>query len=455
MKPSAIVTLAGLAVLLLMLSPAQAQFEPEYDVDPKSSTDGTPVPDVDKIGVPQIDPLPPDKGCWAATAANVLAAAGWGVPGLLAQERADQIYQDLIDEFEYIGAPYLTHGGDPVAAAKWWVHNIGLNQAHAGGGYSPTCTYVNFRVEDRGFGSLRESDYNFLLDELVRCQYVGVSLRDPTNPEGGHAMTLVGGNYGPSRVPASPDISVWHNSDKDGGDGPDEPKENTWGIETDPAWGVDLPATPGDPSDDWVAAMYFTACPGLPKPESAISNFDVHYYIGLFPFDTQQGMYPVGPQLIATGVNNGVYTASPQISPSPRVTFPYWINDNYLMVPNEAVADPDLYKKIYLSVDFTGTWNLPPWEWSDVYDIRVHAEGLEYAPDSVEWADDWGQVLLTFILDGQPEDEVIEFPSAYYRNLTEGNILEWNLATECVPEPATLALLVLGGLGVLLKRRRN
>ena len=33
------------------------------------------------------------------------------------------------------------------------------------------------------------------------------------------------------------------------------------------------------------------------------------------------------------------------------------------------------------------------------------------------------------------------------------NVLEWNIATECVPEPATLSLLVFGALALVSRRR--
>ncbi|HUU92074.1 MAG TPA: hypothetical protein VM238_12805, partial [Phycisphaerae bacterium] len=120
-------TLCGvLAGVLLMAGALAAQVN--YDVDPKNSTDGTPVPDVDKAhvvqGVPQ--PVPADLGCWAAAASNVLGAAGWGT-GAGAQAKADAIYQDLINQFGGAGLGYIDALGDGPAAAKWWVHNIGLD----------------------------------------------------------------------------------------------------------------------------------------------------------------------------------------------------------------------------------------------------------------------------------------------------------------------------------------
>jgi len=133
---TAVVALPGLAL-------AQVQ----YDVDPKKSTDGTPVPDVDKLGVPPA-PAGDDMGCWAATASNILGASGWGIAGT-AQQKGNQIYQDFINNFKLApGDQYLKATGSCFAASQWWVNNIGLNAAKAGAGYSPATTYVNFRVKE-------------------------------------------------------------------------------------------------------------------------------------------------------------------------------------------------------------------------------------------------------------------------------------------------------------------
>jgi len=437
-----------LAGVLLMAGALAAQVN--YDVDPKNSTDGTPVPDVDKAHVVQglPPPFPADLGCWAAAASNVLGAAGWGT-GANAQAKANNIYQDLINQFGPAGLGYIDALGDAPAGAKWWVHNIGLDAADAGAGYTPECTYVNFRVKEM---TLYEVDANFLLDELARCQYVTVKWMIPE--EGGHCVTMVGGNYGPNdpKFTNAPQQSVWHDSDSDPLIGNDEVRPNLWGPNTE--WYLQMPR------GNWIADGFMTVCPGVPKPASAIGNFDIHYYVGIGNRNDPpigDPYYDTTVQMTFTGSNYGAYHFDD------GSTDPYWdsaANGPTLVIPNEEIDD--LFKKLYISVDFndpalvpvdaTGKPTVPD---IDVFDD----DDNEIALDSAAWASDNGQVLLTYIFDDQPAWEKVVFPSDEYvlinRVGQQGyNVFEWNIATECVPEPATLALLVLGGAAALVRRRR-
>ena len=403
----------GIVILTLMAAMVLPAMGAVYDV----YKDG--VPDTNKNpAVP-----PPDNSCWLATAANILGAGGWG--------NAATIYSDLTAQFG------TSLGGNCPAAAKWWVHNIGLNSASSG--YNPNTDYVNFRVISKTLGA---ADYDFLLDELVRCQYVSVAWQWGASL--GHCMTLVGGNYATRASQSNNAVSVWHDSDDGIAGGsvranigftsslnpPYTPPGTAWQIMIGPnlAWSEEA----------------FLECPGVPKPVSAVGNFDVHYYDGPV---LQEGHYVVTPQMLTTGGKYGQYTA-PDGSGGQTVD-PRWDSGTQLptlIIPNEEIVD--LYKVMYISVDFHDP--IPDGTLPDI-DVFDDA-GLEVLLDSWQWAPDMGQVLLTYVFDDQPAWEQVVFPGDEYVML-DGNIMEWNIATECVPEPVTLALLALGGLALLRRRR--
>jgi hypothetical protein len=290
----------------------------------------------------------------------------------------------------------------------------------------------------------------------------------------GHGMTLVGGNYGPNGKPgnpAAPVPSVWHNSDNDGPGINDEVYNTyTFAPGSDNTWLLDVRGTQDDQSDDWIAEGYFTACPGTPKPATAIGNFDVHYYVGLtqpLPGGPGEPGKPDKPyhcdpviQMLTTGDNYGVYKVP--AAGGVLVPDPIWDPQslNTLLVPNQSVQN--MQKKLYLQVDFNiplpgnpqnpnGDPNLPG---ILVYD---DAGNLISLADST-WASDNGEVLLEYDFDNQPAWEKIVFPSDEYVKINlvgnQGyNVLEWNIATECVPEPATMCLLAFGALALVVRRR--
>jgi hypothetical protein len=384
----------------------------QYDVY-KYSQDDTAVPDVNKnAGTP-----PPDETCWLAVAANMLGAAGWGKDTQTAQQNADDIYGHLTAHFGTANPGYEER------AINWWLLNYGYNpDAPDKNYYAPTKTYNDVTHVDR---TLFNIDYDFLLDELNRCQYVGVSFMKP-GCEVGHAMTLVGGNYSLlHQPPGNPQVAVWHDSD-DGFSG-DSVLPNRWaGGGT---WYVDYQNN-GLPEDDYLAENYTTLCPGLQKPQAAIENYDYAYFRDM---DKVTGLWFLSGR--EAGAMKDVFTD------------PYWTADCMrLVIDNEVVQD---YKKdVYLLVDYLDRDNtVDP---GILLDTPTE-QGL--MPTEVTCSPDFGQILFHWALDYQPDWEEIVFPNVYYHDLSM-DVKDFNVSTICVPEPAAWLMLLLAGICVLAFRRR-
>ena len=370
-----------------------------------------PVPDVDKPGVPGGVP-PTDLSCWMAAASNLLGGAGYGT-GATAQARADNIYQTLVSDLGN------TKAGQVGRAVNYWLYTYGKNPDSAE--YQPNNTYTDVTMYNNLLGA---ADYDFLLDELTRCQYVAVNFDQPAP----HAMTLVGGN----KESLNPGMSqsIWHDSDNDQGGTNDDIYANVFGANPN-RWDLTGYLM-------W-ANGYTTLCPGLNKPEEAVRNYDVAYY--------RQGP-PMTPGLRVAGEKANDYAP------------PTWETDRgwALVVGNEEMPDP-WHKDVYLLVDYTDRDNTYFIETPAGVEVATDKDivldlgtGEQLAPTATVSADK-GQILYHWELDHQPAWERIVFPNADYYNLS-GDVKDWNLATRCVPEPASLSLIVLGGLMLLRRKRR-
>jgi len=413
-----IVLLCAMPVAAWSTTASMADQDPSGGVwdEYKYSYDGiNAIPDVNKSSLP---PAPADKSCWLATASNMLAAAGWGLAAQTPQLNATQIYGHMTGHFT------TQWSGDPAMAINWWLYEYGYNPNQAAGGwYRPTLTYNDVTSVA---GALTEADYNFLLDELDRCQYVGVTF--PTDA-GDHCLTLVGGNYGPSspNYTGAAQQSVWHDSDRDN-PGPDDPYANSFAAGTG-AWS--LPTYP-----TYQASGYTTLCPGVQKPDSAMSNYDAAYY---------RDMDPISGSTFKTW----------RIAGAAQYGMPDWKQDQsdeytILRVPNEQLSE--LHKEVYLLVDYIDRAYDPEDPGSAATITLLAEDGISYDSPEIDISADGGQILYHWTLENQPLWEEIIFPNEDYFNLS-GNVKDFNIATECVPEPCTLGLLGLVALGKLLRRR--
>ena len=398
----------AVAALFVLVPMAWGQQLPQQYV--KLSQDGTPIPDVNKSPFP---PSPTDGSCWLASAANLLAAAGYGAGGGVAQQRAQNIYNQLTAAYGTLS------GGAPDQAISYWLAWYGKNPASPD--YNPALSYTDVSAEYR---TLTQTDYSFLQAELYRCQYVGVQFDNPA-----HAVTLVGWDDALGH-------SIWHDSDVNNAPNGDDSYVNSFGT----TWDLVVPGTQTTYLSQ--ANGYVTLCPGLDKSPALVGNYDLAW-----------APSPTGPTAREAGIKAGVYGTAPGwqqqwVDPNdPNVTFePFRINNESL---------PDMQKQVQLLVDFYGR--------SESYlneDIRLRyldALGQEViaTPTSAALSADQGQVLFTWLLDTQPAWEDIFFPSYIDYAFLEGEVASWNVATLCfIPEPATASLLLVL-CGFLLPRRRR
>lgn len=367
------------------------------------------VPDVNKPGVPPMQTDPNDMSCWMAAASNLLGGAGYGTAG------AQGIYNQLRND---LGIGNL---GCADLAINYWLYTYGKNPASPE--FKPNAAYTDVTVVDKSGAGLTLIDYNFLLDELKRCQYAAVLFDYPP-----HCITLVGGNYANPAAPGQVSLSVWHDSDRDKTPTGDDVYRND--FVTSGFW--DLYELVGGVRYEYMAQKYVTLCPGLNKPEEAMKNYDVAW----FKQDpAQSGTWTPGFRVAGTEANVYAPPMWDPVDPNRRVT----IHNEYLT---------ENYKEVWLLVDYK---DRDPNRAETI--TLLDDKGFQWDPTVTE-SNDHGQSLYYWKLDYQPAWETIVFPSDAYSTLDD-YVKDWDVATICIPEPATAALLVLGGLAALRRRRRR
>jgi len=171
-----------------------------------------PPPDVDKTW-----PIANDNSCWMATAANMLAGAGYG-DGTTVQARANDIYQDLITWRTSAANPTgVADGGWTNTALEWWLSSA--NNTWATNRYTIVTTLGSTTTK---VPWADVSGAQTVANELRRCQFVGLGFRwpvaGPTVGAGGHAITAWGDNVQTRTALASNPARVRvSDSDRDGG----------------------------------------------------------------------------------------------------------------------------------------------------------------------------------------------------------------------------------------------
>jgi len=199
-----------------------------------------PPSDVDKAGVAN-PPIGNDNSCWMATAANMLAAAGYGNGNTL-QNRANDIYNDLIAWQTSTQNPTgLADGGWIDTALSWWLSSNNNNWPN--NPYKVVTVYGNKSgPEAQHYPKPPWNNTNgakFIANELRRCQMLGLSISWPTNAvcnnpahipgwhpanfpivgSGGHAITCWGDNGKNSELSTNPTkVRITDSDQDDGGD---------------------------------------------------------------------------------------------------------------------------------------------------------------------------------------------------------------------------------------------
>lgn len=138
-----------------------------------------PPPDTDKVGV--------NNSCYLATAANILAGAGYG-NGASVQDRAEDIYSDLTAHFG------VAAGGWTDTALSWWLASA--NNIWPGNPYTVVTVYGN-KIPKYPWSN--SNGAKEIANNLRKCNFVGLSISWPTNAvdhngdpvigSGGHAIT--------------------------------------------------------------------------------------------------------------------------------------------------------------------------------------------------------------------------------------------------------------------------
>jgi hypothetical protein len=164
-----------------------------------------PPPDADKTFTAN------NNSCYLATAANILAGAGYGA-GTTVQQRSDQIYGQLIANFGTL------NGGWTDTAVSWWLGSA--NNVSPANPYTVVTVHGN---KSPRYPWANANGAQFIGNELRSCKMLGLSISwpvaGPTIGSGGHAITAWGDEIGSetSSITTNPSTARLTDSDSDSG----------------------------------------------------------------------------------------------------------------------------------------------------------------------------------------------------------------------------------------------
>jgi hypothetical protein len=348
-----------------------------------------------------------------AAAANQLGAAGWNYGD------ADGIY-DLFTSSSWYG----TNSGWNYVAANAYV----VWQTHKQGP-APNNLYTNFNVHnsvglacdgaksnDWAAAGATYQNYGSLLNDLASTpypRYVNISLR-PSISEGGHDVTLVGGDY--YNANGSPrGETVIHDNE---------------GDLTNPAGDDDAYTNQGSPTwtsynDEW--ECYHASTLGvftIPLNNDDRSNYLASYY----PNYTVSGTF-----LEEWMIRKEGYSYSD----------PSWLSGQSVRVFESTAfgAPPD----VYLFIDYAKPMETDPLILARDY-LGTPGELVE-----ITWADARDYACYHFHFNNPSFFYDVAFPDSHYQDL-QGEVIDWHFTD--IPEPAALALLAAGMLVGWRPKRR-